>query len=760
MVFVRQGRLQLVFNMSMFPKSIWVLFHIFAIVFMELILASAPIKPAMATAVKNYDNVMARAEFESDNITYNQTGEIITIFGDVVVKYDGKRLLADKLIYRKPEARIYAEGNIVYYNENGDVAFAQKADFNDKIEDGFVEKISIKFNNEAEVIADNMEKQGEIYHFSDAEYIPCKCKVRKISADGSVFFDTREYWKIKATDMKIDKEKEMVRYKNAQVRFLDIPVFYTPYFFHPVRGSKRKTGFLTPSIGNSSHLGAFLETPFYINIKPQMDATLTPIFSTEEEPVLKGKFRHLTQMGSYTIESSITNPQERDDNGNKTNGKDIRWHLRAKGDFQYDDEVTFGFDSTHTSDDTYLSLYDFDGETLITSKAYIEKLQANEFLGAEILHFDDNSASKASKAPFILPFIRHENRFNNKDFEFLPDGSVIYFDNNLLRISRDANQDVNRVSMLLGYQQDVKKDLLFLPANLFRFKTELRQDFYVTHNEDEDSNTTMEDGFAKRFIPLASLEWENPMVKNFTDDGYLFIKPRVKMVVTPKNLNKGDIPNEDSENFSITHINLFQDSHFEGQDIIEEGLRVDYGLEGFYRNQKLKIGFLFGQNYAEERPEHNKIITDKGSAGLEDDFSDYVGNVKVSYNNITDVNYSFRLDNKDMQINYSEVGASLKLWKLKLSADYMFLFGEEKSEELVASASYDFLDNATITGGFTRNLARDDWIKTNIGLSYSSCCYNAGLKISQKFFNDRDIEPSTSYMFHIGFENFFNIGYE
>ncbi|MDK7178966.1 putative LPS assembly protein LptD, partial [Micrococcus luteus] len=71
-----------------------------------------------------------------------------------------------------------------------------------------------------------------------------------------------------------DDENEGIA-RNAKVYVGDIPVFWSPYFTFPLRQEK-KTGFLTPTFSYSSRSGADIIAPYFINLAPNYDATLTP----------------------------------------------------------------------------------------------------------------------------------------------------------------------------------------------------------------------------------------------------------------------------------------------------------------------------------------------------------------------------------------------------------------------------------------------------------------------------------------------------
>ncbi len=59
-----------------------------------------------------------------------------------------------------------------------------------------------------------------------------------------------------------------------------VPVAYFPYLTQADPSQKRASGFLVPSIGESTHLGAFLQAPYYWVIDEQSDATVAPILAT------------------------------------------------------------------------------------------------------------------------------------------------------------------------------------------------------------------------------------------------------------------------------------------------------------------------------------------------------------------------------------------------------------------------------------------------------------------------------------------------
>ena len=97
-----------------------------------------------------------------------------------------------------------------------------------------------------------------------------------------------------------DKEKKKINYENAKLYLYGYPVFYTPTFYHPDPTVKRQSGFLAPSIMNSTLLGSGINLPYYFAIADYKDATLIPKIYADENPVLQTEYRHVTK-NSYSI---------------------------------------------------------------------------------------------------------------------------------------------------------------------------------------------------------------------------------------------------------------------------------------------------------------------------------------------------------------------------------------------------------------------------------------------------------------------------
>lgn len=121
---------------------------------------------------------------------------------------------------------------------------------------------------------------------------------------------TKHTWMIKANNLRLNKITGRGSASGASLYFHDRPIVYTPYMNFPI-DNRRQTGFLFPSAGNTSNSGNHLSLPFYWNIAPNYDATITPDIMSERGTQFNGEFRYLTHHSEGNIHGSIL-PNDRE----------------------------------------------------------------------------------------------------------------------------------------------------------------------------------------------------------------------------------------------------------------------------------------------------------------------------------------------------------------------------------------------------------------------------------------------------------------
>jgi LPS-assembly protein len=100
-------------------------------------------------------------------------------------------------------------------------------------------------------------------------------------------------WILRAARITLDTRKRVGTGRDARIDFKGVPILYLPWVSFPL-GDQRKSGFLFPTVGNTSRGGVQLSVPYYFNIAPNVDFTLEPTEYSRRGPDIGGDFRYLT----------------------------------------------------------------------------------------------------------------------------------------------------------------------------------------------------------------------------------------------------------------------------------------------------------------------------------------------------------------------------------------------------------------------------------------------------------------------------------
>jgi LPS-assembly protein len=202
-----------------------------------------------------------------------------------------------------------------------------------------------------------------------------------VHPDGKVALDHVHYtscpvgiedWSLDAKNISLDTKLQEGVARGVVMRFKDVPVFYTPYISFPL-GNERKSGLLFPSLGHSGSNGFELELPYYFNLAPNYDLTLTPGVLTARGVQVAEDFRYLTANSHGVFDATFLpddKQQQHDDRSyvRYTDVTDIRHGLR------------FDADIASVSDSNYFESFAVGTEQ--TSVTYLERR-------ADVLYYDD-----------------------------------------------------------------------------------------------------------------------------------------------------------------------------------------------------------------------------------------------------------------------------------------------------------------------------------------------------------------------------------
>ena len=220
---------------------------------------------------------------EADHIEGEQDRTVVAT-GNVVLRQLGATIRADRLDYRSEAQTAVATGHVRLERE-GDVARGPRLTYQLDADTGEMATPTFEFpktperrsssRGQAERALLEPDRKSRLF---EAEYTSCPAP--------------RDDWFIRVHELEIDTSRNVATSFTTAIFFLGVPILYLPYMTFPL-DNKRRSGFLAPTFGTSGQSGFEASLPYYWNIAPNMDATVTPKMFTKRGVQVGTEFRYL-----------------------------------------------------------------------------------------------------------------------------------------------------------------------------------------------------------------------------------------------------------------------------------------------------------------------------------------------------------------------------------------------------------------------------------------------------------------------------------
>ena len=651
-------------------------------------------------------------------MSFDEEQGLVVATGNVKINSEGRRLLADRISYNQKSGVVTASGNIQLIEPGGEKIFGEHMEVSGDLKDAIIKGVGIILTDRSRIAASGARRSGGVVtEMRQGVYSPCKlCEQDPTKPP---------LWQVKAVKVIHDKNAKTIEYRDAWLEVLGIPVAYTPYLSHPDPTVKRQSGFLAPSFGGSSDLGFVGHIPYYFNLGPHRDTTVTALLTGNQGSGGIAEYRHRFRKGTLDTTGSLVIGDSEED---------VRGHINSTGRFDINDTWRWGFDLNRASDDTYLRRYGFGSPSSLNTRFFAEGFRQKNYFSANAYAFQGLQATDDSDTePLVLPLI---------DFNHIgrPDrfGGQTVLDVNFLAISRDEGTDTRRLSIRPGWQVPYVDPF----GGVYKFSAGLNADLYQVDHLVRTGDTNFS-GVSGRVVPQVMLDWRMPFVKN---EGRVkqVIEPIAVAIYSPYGGNSTKIPNEDSTEVEFDDTNLLAANKFSGIDRVEGGPRFAYGIKwGAFGEGGGNTEVFIGQSARLKADD----TFEKGS-GLEDKFSDLVGRANISPGPHFNLLYRARFDSDNFTPKRNEVTFSAGGDALRADANYVFI---ESSSDTTFGGREEI--NFSINSKFTRfwrgsfsgvhDLAAKEARQFSAALVYENECVVLTSRASRTFFEDRDLEPAS-----------------
>ena len=480
--------------------------------------------------------------------------------GDVRLTQPNRLLSADQIQLDASQSIVEAQGH-VRLAEAGIVSDGEKLRYN--LQDQSAEFSQSRYISEslqAHGTAEQLtrDSQGTI-RLQNTEYSTCE-------PDNRV-------WTLKTDQLELDTNTGRGTAKRSTLYIYDTPIVTLPWFDFPI-DDRRSSGFLAPRLGYTNDGGLQLATPYYFNLAPQYDLTLTPRLLTERNPMLEAEVRGLSADYGNAVLAGGYLPSDplyfnRD-----------RQRANLLHTWQIDDELSSALNLNYVSDKDYFS--DLGDDPLVRNTLNQERSLSLFYRSQHIQGL--NATLRAQDFQTIDPEIADIDRPYARLPQLLasyqtPNASGIQYhlqhDSAYFKKSIQDNSGLENSGVRAYHRLQVAYPM----RRAWGYITPEISAKQIYYQYDEDSldsqNRGQEDASRSAFVPQFTLD----MGLSFEREGrYLqVLEPRL-MYAYSRYESQDDFPNFDSAPISRSYNQLFSTERFIGHDRLEDNHFVTLGL--------------------------------------------------------------------------------------------------------------------------------------------------------------------------------------
>jgi LPS-assembly protein len=491
---------------------------------------------------------------------------------------------------------------------------------------------------------------------------------------------------------------------------------------------KRRTGFLLPSF-HGGHFGAGMTTPFFWDIAPNMDLTLSPMWTTQQGVLADAEWRHRLASGMYSVRAYGIH--ELDPKDNVDVGRPWRGAARTTGDFEINSTWSWGWDATTTSDRDFLSDYDLDERDMLASFVQTTGLSDRNYTKAQIIGWQTLAeGDNQNEMPVAMPFV-------TGDYVLDPDmlGGELSFRFNAYSLRRQESVDDASRGLELGTYQthaaafaEWKRQMVSDGGLLLTPFAQVRSDVFYSENVPDAEDPDDPDMYV---TPSAGFDMRMPFVASYGSlQGVL--TPVFQMIAAPSEQRDDDNANEDAITLNFDTTSLFLNDRFSGFDRREGGLRANAGVtytllgeSGAFLRASLGESFhIAGEN------------SFTAGSGLDGTSSDLVGAVAMQLNEFATLGYQARVEEDLSRINVQEATLGLTFDQFSGFLSYADVaeaadYGRpEDAQQVWADGTYHIDEVWSLFGGLRYDLEEERFMERSIGVAFECDCMRAELRYS------------------------------
>lgn len=514
---------------------------------------------------------------------------LISIDGDIIVQQGYRTIENDEsTTINSEENTVLMQGDVIF-REPGVMLRGSSAFIDNNAGDNRVE--------DAQYVLHDLGAHG------NAESITYSSNTGSVTIENGEFSRCEpesNFWLFRAESINLNQD-EGVGYATAvSLRIKDVPIFYYPGTLPFPLGDQRMSGFLAPSTGSTRSGGFDFELPYYFNLAPHYDATLSPRLISDRGVLTGLELRYLAETSLNTFNMSYLGNDKLFDEttanvpGSDSPPTDNRWFIGYDHYGVYGRNWSSFVDYNAVSDEDYF--YDLGSNGLnTTSRTHLNR-QARLNFNNEYLRAGLN----VQRIQIIDPFISSINL--NRPYDRLPQfyfdtdaylgagfrvelgGQVTSFDRTLDESLLSATQLDNgalvrgeRLNLEPAISWSIEQPGWFLRANAkFKHASYKLQNQATISMDDPDIGITV-------YNFDSGLIFERPMSGGFTQT----LEPRAYYLFSEFE-DQSMLPLFDTSELNFSFSQLFREDRFSGGDRIGDADQASIAITSRILDEKGK----------------------------------------------------------------------------------------------------------------------------------------------------------------------------
>lgn len=536
----------------------------------------------------------------------------------------------------------------------------------------------------------------------------------------------QEDWNLSAGTIRLNPNNRQGTARHASLWFQGVPLLYTPWFRFPL-GEERLSGFLPPTVGSSSDSGTTITVPWYWNIAPDFDMTLTPRYLSKRGGQIQTETRWLGALGFWRLDLHVL-PDDDEFGEDRTLSR-----LVQQG--RFDNGIRTDIDVGGVSDDEY---FDDLGDSLsITSRNYLQSRAdvfwysdyGNSRLRLQSFRTLDEDIPAANRPYKQLPQLTHRYRNYGRLLDLDFNGELVSFE-------RDDSDTATRLRLVPALTREFETPGWFVRPRLALDHT--------SYTIDRATSTGPER--IDRTLPVFSLD-SGLIFERFGDgDIYQTLEPRAFYVHIPEE-EQDDIPIFDTSDLTFNFSRLFSERRFSGGDRVGDTNRLSLALTSRLIDTGVEV--LRGSVGVIHHFEDRDVTLPDGTVET-DDLSDLVGEVafRPSDNWRASATAQWDPDESDTQRHNSRLafrgdGGGI--------ANLGYRYQRDQREQTDLSFAWPISPRWTLMARNNYSLREERRVESLLGLEYEDCCWRLRTIAREHIEDDNatGIEVDRSIMFEL-----------